>query len=189
MLMSDNSVRLILKSLIQEQALFKGKVILASGKESDYYLDLRKVTLSAGGSYYVGESLSYYLCKHKIVAVGGLTMGADPIVAATAARSYESGVFRYPLQAFIVRKQAKDHGRGRSIEGPDLPARAQVAIVDDVATSGGSLIQAIDRVQEETDWNIIKVLCIVDREEGAREAVQAKGFELEALFTAKELLE
>jgi len=173
-----------LRSILRRQAYFRQAVILSSGKPSHYYIDCRKVTLSAEGAYLTAQLILTALADSPVEAIGGLTLGADPIVAAVAALSFAA---HRPLEAFIIRKEAKKHGQRRSIEGPTLRAGARVAIVDDVATSGGSLIQAIVRVQEETDWRIDKVICLVDRQEGARERLAQAGFELTALFTGQEL--
>ena len=173
-----------LLTILCQQAYFRQPVVLSSGKQSDYYIDCRRVTLAAEGALLTARLLLAALADSPVQAVGGLTLGADPIAAAVAAVSFAQG---QPVHGFIIRKEAKRHGRRRSIEGPELPAGATVAIVDDVATTGGSLLQAIQRVQDETDWQIAKVLCLVDRQEGARESVAQAGFELTALYTAREL--
>jgi len=173
-----------LLTLLTEQAYFRQPVILSSGKPSDYYIDCRRVTLSGEGAYLTAKLFLAALAAIPVQAVGGLTLGADPIVAAMAAVSFAEG---RPLQGFIVRKEAKKHGRRRSIEGPELPPGAAVAIVDDVATTGGSLLTAIQRVQEETDWRIAQVLCLVDRQEGAQARLAQAGHELITLFTAQDL--
>lgn len=183
--MQDADGRTALLALLQREALSRQPVQLSSGRSSHYYIDCRRVTLTAAGAYWTARLLVPRLVAAQVAAVGGLTLGADPIVAAVAAVSFTLG---QPLQAFIVRKEAKKHGQRRSIEGPDLPPGSRVAIVDDVATTGGSLLTAIRRVQEETDWQVAQVLCLVDRQEGARELLAQAGFSLEALFTAAELL-
>lgn len=173
-----------LLTLLCQQAYFRQLVTLSSGKQSNYYIDCRKVTLSAEGAYLTAKLILSALAGMGVQAVGGLTLGADPIAAAVAALSFVEG---QPLQGFLIRKEAKKHGRRRSIEGPELPPGTQVAIVDDVATTGGSLITAIERVRQETDWQIARVLCLVDRQEGAQAQVRQAGHELLALFTAQEL--
>lgn len=181
----DPEIRQALGRLLRQEAVSRQPVQLTSGRLSHYYIDCRRVTLSAAGAYWTARLFLAQLQPAGVIAVGGLTLGADPIVAAVAAQSFALG---QPIHAFIVRKEAKKHGRQRSIEGPELPAGARVAIVDDVATSGNSLLTAIRRVQEETDWQIVQVLCLVDRQEGAAEALAAAGFTLRSLFTAAELL-
>ena len=173
-----------LLTILRQEAYARKDVILSSGKPSHYYIDCRKVTLSAEGAFLTAKLMLAALSGSPVQAIGGLTLGADPIVAAVAALSFAD---HQPLQAFIVRKESKEHGQRRSIEGPTLPTGARVAIVDDVATTGGSLLKAIERVQEETDWQIVRVLCLVDRQEGAREMLAQAGYELTSLFTGEEL--
>ncbi len=182
--MQTHTMRQRLLTILCQQAYFREPVLLSSGKESSYYIDCRRVTLSAEGAFLTASLILEALAQTPVQALGGLTLGADPIVAATAALSFARG---RPLQAFIIRKEAKAHGRRRSIEGPPLPPGTPVAIVDDVATSGGSLLRAIERVQEETAWQIVAVLCLVDREEGAAAKLAQAGFALQAFFTAREL--
>ena len=181
----ESEPRLALLRLLRQEALSLQEVRLTSGKVSNYYIDCRRVTLSAPGAYWTAQLLLPQLAAAGVVALGGLTLGADPIVAAVAALSFTTST---PLQAFIVRKEAKKHGRQRSIEGPDLPAGARVAIIDDVATTGRSLLQAIQVVQAETTWQIAQVLCLVDRQEGAGELLAQAGFALQSCYTAAELL-
>lgn len=173
-----------LLTILRQEAYARKEVILSSGKPSLYYIDCRKVTLSAEGAFLTAKMMLTALSSSRVEAIGGLTLGADPIVAAVAALSFAAN---QPLQAFIVRKESKEHGQRRSIEGPALRTGARVAIVDDVATTGGSMLKAIRRVQEETDWQIARVLCLVDRQEGARERLAQAGYQLTALFTGQEL--
>jgi orotate phosphoribosyltransferase len=173
-----------LLTILRLEAYARKDVILSSGKPSHYYIDCRQVTLAAEGAFLTAKLILADLAEHHIQAIGGLTMGADPIVAAVAALSFAD---QQPVQAFIVRKEAKKHGRRRSIEGPALPPGARVAVVDDVATTGGSILKAIERVRDETDWQVARVLCLVDRQEGARELLAEAGFDLISLFTGEEL--
>jgi orotate phosphoribosyltransferase len=173
-----------LLTMLRQEAYALKEVILSSGKPSHYYIDCRKVTLSAEGAFLTAKLMLAALSGTSVQAIGGLTLGADPIVAAVAALSFAD---RQPLQAFIVRKESKGHGQRRSIEGATLKPGARVAIVDDVATTGGSIIKAIGRVREETDWQIVRVLCLVDRQEGAREKLAQAGYQLVSLFTGQDL--
>ncbi len=177
-----------LLELLKEKAYKKGKVILTSGRESDFYIDCRPVTLHPEGAYLVGKLL-YDRLLHSARAVGGvggLTMGADPIATAVSLTSYLEGK---PIPAFIVRKEPKKHGRGLWIEGiSNLPEGTAVAIVEDVVTTGGSTLKAIERAGE-AGLEVIKVLTIVDREEGGQANLQQKGFKLEALFSRYDFLE
>ncbi|OPX21128.1 MAG: orotate phosphoribosyltransferase [Desulfobacca sp. 4484_104] len=182
--MTDPSARQQLLKLLRQEALEFKDIILSSGRRSNYYIDCRRVTLSAVGAYLTAQLVLQHLPPRTVEAIGGLTLGADPIVAAVAAVSYQEG---HPLQAFIVRKEAKGHGQQHLIEGPYLAQRARVAIIDDVATSGGSILKAIRAVQQQTDWQIARVMCLVDRQEGARELLAQEGYELSVLFTGAEL--
>lgn len=160
--------------------LSKGEVTLSSGKASKYYFDGKLVTLSARGAYLIAELFLPLLHAERVSAFGGLTLGADPIVAAIAARSATSPT---PIQAFIVRIQPKRHGTQKWIEGPVPPAGARVALVDDVVTTGNSILTAAARLGEVIKANVIRAYCLVDRLEGAREALAQRGIPLEALFT------
>ncbi len=182
--MEEEIFRNRLLTILRQEAYALKEVILSSGKPSHYYIDCRKVTLSAEGSFLTAKLMLAALSTSPVQAIGGLTLGADPIVAAVAALSFAD---HRPLQAFIVRKASKAHGQRRSIEGPTLPPGARVAIVDDVATTGGSILQAIDRVRAETAWQVVQVLCLVDRQEGAREKLAQAGYELTSLFTGAQL--
>jgi orotate phosphoribosyltransferase len=176
----DHRQRLL--ELIKRDAVFRGKFVLSSGKESNYYIDLRLVTLSAEGSYLIAEVLFEMLKSEDFDAIGGLTMGADPIAAAYSAISFLKG---RPASAFIVRKEEKKHGKTKLIEGP-LKKGSRVVIVDDVATSGGSLIKAANAVSSE-GCTVVKVLSILDREEGAVEELSKKGYELASVYCKKDL--
>ncbi len=183
--MTNSSVREQLLKLLRQEALEFKDVILSSGRRSNYYIDCRRVTLSAMGAYLTAKLVMQHLSPQTVDAIGGLTLGADPIVAAVAAISYQEG---HPIHAFIVRKKAKDHGHQYLIEGSYLAQRARVAIIDDVVTSGNSIIKAIRIVQQQTDWQIARVMCLVDRQEGARKLLARKGYELSVLFTWDELI-
>jgi len=177
-----------LLELLKEKAYKKGKVILTSGKESDFYIDCRPVTLHPEGAYLLGK-LFYERLQNSpktIGGVGGLTMGADPIATAVSLTSYLEG---NPIPAFIVRKEPKKYGRGLWIEGiNNLPEGTAVAIVEDVVTTGGSTLKAIERAKEE-GLEVVRVLAIVDREEGGKENLKRQGFELESLFSRYDFLE
>ena len=182
--MTDSLVREKLLKLLRQEALEFREVILSSGRRSHYYIDCRRVTLSPAGAYLTAQLVLQQLPPREVDALGGLTLGADPIVAAVAAVSYLEG---RPLNAFIVRQETKGHGGRQMIEGPPLASGARVAIIDDVATTGGSILKAIQAVQHHTNWQIARVLCLVDRQEGARELLAQAGFELIALFNGDEL--
>ncbi|MGB7293625.1 MAG: orotate phosphoribosyltransferase [Thermodesulfobacteriota bacterium] len=174
-----------LKKLLKENSILRGKFTLSSGKESDYYIDARLTTLHPEGLYLVGKIFLEDIVKSpEIKAVGGPTMGADPIVGSILALSIQKG---HPLLGFIVRKGEKDHGTGKLIEG-NLKSGHSVAIVEDVMTTGRSIFWAIDAV-EKSGALVKKVLVIVDREEGGKETIEQKGYEFFSIFQVGEFLE
>ena len=165
----------------------KGSFRLTSGKESDFYIDCKQTTLSAEGAYLCGRLLYHHIEQHNthISGVGGMTLGADPLVTAVSIVSFVEGD---PIPAFIIRKERKDHGTGSWIEGLlNIPPGSSVVLVEDVVTTGGTLIKAIKRTEEE-GCKVTLVLTIVDREEGGKEALQAIGHKLIPLFTRKDIL-
>lgn len=166
-----------LLTLIKERALFLGKRKLSSGKMSNCYIDGKLITCDPEGLYLTGKIILSMLGQEKIDAIGGLTIGADPIVAAVAVLSYSEG---RPVKAFIVRSAQKEHGMGKLIEG-HLQKGWSVVIVDDVVTTGSSVFKAIKAV-EEAGCTVKKVIAIVDRLEGAKEALLEKNIPLEAIF-------
>lgn len=156
---------------------------MSSGKISSFYIDGRCVTLNAEGAYLVATLIFDLLKKQKFEAVGGPTLGADPIVGALAAISY---IRKKPFKTFIIRKAPKAHGRRRQIEGPPLKAGSRVILVDDVATSGKSFVESIDILRQE-GFLVDTALCIVDRQEGAAGALVQKNCQLISLFTPQDL--
>lgn len=172
-----------LLDLIAKKCLRKGKFTLASGRESSYYINGKICTLDARGAYLAGRLLLALIRDDVPEAIGGLTLGADPIVGAMLALA---GLEDLELRGFIVRKEAKDHGTRSLIEG-SLAEGDRVVVVEDVITTGSSSLRAIAAV-EEIGCRVVKVLAIVDRKEGAREALAQEGYQLEALFTSDELL-
>ncbi len=173
-----------LKQILIENSILRGKFTLASGKESDYYIDARRTTLHPEGVYLVGEIFLEEIKKDsEITVVGGPTMGADPIVGSLLSASHRHD---HPLRGFLVRKREKDHGTGKLIEG-NLNPRDAAAIVEDVVTTGGSVVNAVKAVQD-IGAEVRKVLVIVDREEGAREKFSDMGIEFYSIFRISELL-
>ncbi len=173
-----------LVALLQRDALKTGRFTLASGRTSHYYVDGRKVTLSAEGAAVIGAGVLTALADlPDVSAVGGLTMGADPIVGATLALAPHLG--RPDLRGFLVRKEAKGHGTGQLVEGPLQPGET-VVIVDDVATTGGSSIKAIDAV-EALGCRVARVVVVLDRLEGAAAAFQQRGVDFKSLVTIRDL--
>jgi orotate phosphoribosyltransferase len=160
-----------------------GDFVLSSGQHSSVYLDARVVTLSAAGSGLVGRVMLDALRDLHPDAVAGLAIGADPLVASVAAIS---GLEGGDVDALIVRKEAKAHGAGRRIEGP-WRAGMRIAILEDTMTTGASSLQAAQAVAE-AGGTVVCVLGLIDREQGAREAVEAAGYEFRTVFTAAEVL-
>jgi len=167
--------------LIKAQALEFGQFTLASGKKANYYLDCRKVTLDARGAQLIGEGMLELLVDDMPHLVGGMAIGADPITASILTLS---GLRDIPLRGIIVRKESKSHGTGKFVEGP-YEAGERLVIVEDVVTTGGSSLQAIERC-EAVGLNVDRVLAIVDRLEGGREAFAERGYELTTLLTVKD---
>lgn len=157
--------------------------LLSSGKRSLYYLDCKKVTLSAEALPLIGRLLWEKAQRFAPEAVGGLTLGADPLVAAVC---FQAGLSGYPLEGFIVRKEAKGHGTGRFLEG-FLRSGMKCVILEDVVTTGASSLKACQRAQE-AGLEVKAVLALVDRKEGGREAFEAQGLFFEALFEIDEFL-
>jgi len=172
-----------LRQIIVKDAYFKEKITLSSGKESDYYIDARRVTLSARGAYLCARMILDAIGNDDVDAVGGPTLGADPMVGAISVLSHQAG---RPINTFIIRKTPKTHGKQQQIEGPLLEKGSRVVLIDDVATTGKAFIQSID-VLTEAGIQIHKVICIVDRQEGAREAIAQKNCELISLFDISEI--
>ncbi len=161
-----------------------GDFTLASGKKSNYYINGKHTTLNSRGAYLVGRMFLAMLANDVPNAVGGLTLGADPIIGAMLSLA---GLEDLPLRGFIVRKQTKEHGTKSLVEG-ELHKGDRVIIIEDVVTTGGSSLQAIAAVKA-VGCDVRRVFAMVDREDGGREALAAEGCRLEAVFTAKELLE
>ena len=175
-----------LKQILCEKSIQRGNFVLSSGKTSDYYMDARLTTLDAEGALCTGMAVLEVLktLQPYPKAIGGLTLGADPIVAVVAALSHQQG--GPPVAGFLVRKETKKHGTQQYIEGWQGQAGDPVVIVDDVCTTGGSTLKAIEQAQQ-AGFRVIAAICLVDREEGGREAIE-KHCPFYALFTARELL-
>lgn len=171
-----------LVALMRAKALRFGEFTLASGKRASYYLDGKQITLDPEGARLVAEGLLDLLQQGDWPdAVGGMSIGADPITAAVVTMS---GLCGRPLRGFMVRKEPKGHGTGQYIEGPVHPGQ-RVAIVEDVVTTGGSSLQAIQRC-EAYGLKVIRVLAVVDRLEGGAEAFAQRGYRLESLLTIRD---
>jgi orotate phosphoribosyltransferase len=171
--------------LLATRSARRGSFTLASGRQSTLYIDARLTTMSPEGLSLIGPLALEALedAGWKVDSVGGLTLGADPIAYAV---SYASAETEKPIRAFTVRKEAKAHGTGKLIEGPFRPGD-RVAVVEDVITTGASALRAADAVEREGGI-VAGVLALVDREEGGREAIEARGFQVISLVQAGAIL-
>ena len=174
-----------LLTLLAERSARRGHFILASGRESTLYIDARLTTMSSDGLALIGPMALDALDRAAwdISAVGGLTLGADPVSYAIA---YASASTSRPLRAFTVRKEAKAHGTGRLIEGP-FKVGDRVAVVEDVITTGGSALRAVDAIRA-AGGIVVGVIALVDREEGGREAILAREVPVLCLTSAHAIL-
>jgi orotate phosphoribosyltransferase len=169
-----------LKTEILNKAVVHGKVILSSGKEADYYVDLRRVTLDSTSAPLVGEVMLDLTNDLDYDAVGGLTLGADPVATAMMHVAAQKG---RKIDTFVVRKAEKAHGLQRRIEGPDVKGR-KVLAVEDTSTTGGSVLTAVEALKE-AGAIVVGVAVIVER--GAKEKVESVGFEYRSIFNLRDL--
>jgi len=175
-----------LAKLLLEKSYREGEFILTSGEKTDYYFDCRQTALHPEGAWLIGSLLADMIQDIPAVAVGGMTLGADPLVTATSVIARQQG---RSLAGLLVRKEAKGHGAKQYVEGlANVMPGDRVIMLEDVITSGASVLKACLRAQE-AGLTIAAVCAILDREEGGREAVTAAGFELRSLFTRPELVE
>lgn len=179
--MTDQSA---LVALLAERSTKRGHFTLASGKQSKYYVDARLTTMSPEGLSVIGPLALFTLRQSgwEVDSVGGLTLGADPI---SYAISYASARSDRPLRAFTVRKEVKSHGTGKAIEGP-FKEGDRVAVIEDVITTGGSALRAIEAVRA-ANGIVAGVLALVDREEGGRQAIEATGLSVISLVAASQI--
>ena len=172
-----------LLQLLIKKAYFREKITLSSGKVSDYYIDARRVTLTARGAYLCARLILDKIADDDYDAIGGPTLGADPMIGAIGVLSLQAG---RPINTFILRKSPKAHGKQQQIEGPLLFRGNRVVLIDDVATTGKALVESID-ILFKIGVEVVKAVCLVDRCEGARQAVAAKKCALESLFDITEI--
>jgi orotate phosphoribosyltransferase len=171
-----------LLQLLTERSFARRQVVLASGKSSDFYIDCKQTTLHPEGLSLTAALFADEIAKHpaRISAVAGPTLGADPIVAAVAVAGFARGL---DWPAIIVRKEPKGHGTAQYLEGVvHLEKSRRVAMFEDVVTSGGSMLKAVERVREG-GFDVVACFAVVDRLEGGREAIEAAGLPFTALFT------
>jgi orotate phosphoribosyltransferase len=168
-----------LAELVRRLAVVPGRVTLSSGAEADCYVDLRRVTLHHEGAPLIGQLIRELTADWSYQAVGGLTLGADPVATAVL---HAPGP---PIDAFVVRKSAKQHGLQRRIEGPDVTGRSVLA-VEDTSTTGGSVLTAVAALRE-AGANVVGVATVVDRETGARQAIEAAGVPYRSILNLSDL--
>jgi orotate phosphoribosyltransferase len=157
---------------ISDEAVFHGDFTLTSGKRASYYIDLRKVSLDARVAPLIGNVMVELISSiPDVYAVGGLTMGADPIAAAVLHQGVAMG---HPYNAFVVRKEPKDHGRGKQVEGPELAGK-RVIVLEDTSTTGGSPLKAVEALLK-VGAEIAAVAVVVDRDTGAQQVIEAAGY-------------
>ena len=179
---NTDSLRKVLLDLIVTHAYAEGDFVLSSGAKSTYYINCKQVTLRADGALALGRLL-LELLPADTVAVAGLTLGADPMVSAVSVVSAYSD---RPIPALIIRKQPKGHGTKAYIEGPALSEGAKVIVLEDVVTTGGSALTAVERLQD-AGYQVTQILALVDREQGGKELYKSQGIEFQALFSIQEI--
>jgi orotate phosphoribosyltransferase len=167
-----------LLDLLKNDAWYKGEVKLACGKISNFYIDVRRVSLSSQGIYLISNLVWDLIKNDDISAIGGPTLGADPIVSGVCLLAY---LEKKTLKGFLIRKTPKEHGRQQLIEGKELKAGQRLVVIDDVATSGSSLVKSIEILRKEKA-EIVKAVTIIDREEGAAENLAKLNCPLVSLF-------
>lgn len=175
--LNTESAKKILEIAYEVGAFLRGEFTLTSGKKSNYYFDGKKLTLSSEGAYWVGKAVFDELTKIGVDAVGGVATGAYPIVTAVALVSHLEGK---PIPSFIIREEPKEHGTKRQIEG-HLKEGSRVAIVDDVITTGGSVLRAIEAV-EAVNCKVVKVIVLVDRHEGGSDKLKKEGYDFTTIL-------
>jgi orotate phosphoribosyltransferase len=175
-----------LLELLRERAFERKRVVLASGRESDFFIDCKQAVLTAEGHVLAGAAMLDALSVlGPCVAVAGVELGGCPLASAVAMTSHARGA---PLDAVYVRKDAKDHGSRRQLEGSSrLPAGARIVLLEDVVTTGGSTLKAAAKLRE-AGFEVAGVVALVDRLEGGREAIEADGVKLVALFTRDDFI-
>lgn len=175
-----------LLALLKERSFAKKRVVLASGKESDFFIDCKQTVLLAEGHALVGELVFDVLREFpRLSAVAGVELGGCPLASAVALRSFQRGA---PIDAIYVRKDAKDHGSKRDLEGNvHLAPNSRVVLVEDVITTGGSTLKATEKLRA-AGYEVVGVVALVDRQEGGRENLEAAGLEVRSLYTKEDFM-
>jgi len=171
-----------LLDLVNEHAVVRGDFVLTSGKKSNYYVDGKLLSLMPEGLNLLSRTILEMIKNDKVDAVGGLTLGADPIIGGVVTTSHTLG---RPVKGLIIRKEQSSHGREKLIEGP-LEAGMNVVVIEDVVTTGSSSQKAIAAL-EKADCKIVKVIAVVDRLAGGRELFESRGYKFEPIFTLNDL--
>ena len=180
--MDDSKKRLA--TLLMEKSYKEGDFVLTSGRRSEYYFDCKPTALHPEGACLLGQLFLDMLADDDVQGVGGMTLGADPLVSAVTVVSFQSD---RPMPGFIVRKKSKGHGTNQYLEGmANFKPGDKVALLEDVVTTGGTLITTCERVRD-AGLEIVAICCVLDREEGGRENLERLGFELRSIFTRGEL--
>jgi len=180
-----NGLKTKLAKLLLQLSYKEGDFTLTSGKKSEYYFDCKQTALHAEGGYLIGRLFFEMLKDVDLHGVGGMTLGADPLITGVTVVSHLEG---RPLPGFIIRKKSKGHGTDQYLEGlANFTEGDKVVLLEDVCTTGGTLITAAERVRD-AGLEIVGVLAVLDREEGGREKLKEAGLELNAIFTRQELL-
>jgi orotate phosphoribosyltransferase len=179
---NNDTLRQFLLDLLVKYAYVEGDFVLSSGASSSYYINCKQVTLRAEGALALSRLL-FQLLPENTVAVAGLTLGADPMVSAV---SVVSAWYERPLDALIIRKKPKGHGTQAYIEGPSLSSGAKVVVLEDVVTTGGSALIAVERLQA-VGYQVEQIIALVDREQGGSELYKSKGIRFKALFSIREI--
>ncbi|MDQ2732317.1 MAG: orotate phosphoribosyltransferase [Armatimonadota bacterium] len=177
----DRRARLL--HLVRELAYQEGDFTLRSGEKSRFYLDGKQVTMHPEGAYLLAQEILERLRGLEVAAIAGPTLGADPIVGAVSALSYPAGT---PMAALIIRKETKDHGTGKLVEGPTLPPGSPVAVVEDVITRGGMVKHSIQAL-EGAGYRVVRVVCLVDRLSTGVEELRKEGYNVDPIFTLDEI--
>ena len=175
-----------LRALLRQYSYREGDFLLASGKRSPYYVDVRRTSLTAEGAALIGDALWALIGETgwRVDAVGGMSLGADPLTTATALAARAAGT---TVSCFLVRKEAKDHGAGRQVEpGGDLADGASVVVLEDTVTTGGSTLRAVEAVRR-AGYTVVGAVAVVDRCEGGSERLKEAGVPLRSLFTVQAL--
>lgn len=176
--MAERGLTKRLREIVEKKAVLRGEFTLSSGLKTNTYFDLKLATLDPEGVYLIGTKV-FEIINGKVEAIGGLSLGADPIVVAVALISH---IEKKPIPAFIVRTETKEHGTQRRIEGY-LPKAGKVAIVDDVVTTGGSLFRAIEAAEAE-GCQVVKVIALLDRHQGGSDELKRRGYDFTAILSA-----